>query len=150
MTKEISRSEMLAEAVARMKTLEMDKNLIKEFSEEEKLYYSDPQGFLFWFKNATSTRNQEFRVPKAVFDALKSFEERTGYLVYHVIQNLTEIGTMWSFLYVSKNADEWESEKKELENGLLYAYVYNSIYPELSEASSIMVRPQYGGVVRTA
>lgn len=150
MTKEISRSEMLAEAVARMKILEMDKNLIKEFSEEEKLYYSDPQGFLFWFKDATSTRNQEFRVPKAVFDALKSFEKRTGCLVYHVIQSLTEIGTMWSFLYVSKDADEWEFEKEDLENGLLYAYVYNSTYPELSEAGSIMVRPQYGGVVRTA
>ena len=149
MTKEISRSEMLVEAVARMKILEMDKNLIKEFNEEEKLYYSDPQGFLFWFKNATSKRNQKY-VPKAVFDALKSFEKRTGCLVYHVIHSFNEMGTMWSFMYVSKDVDEWKFEKEDLENGFLYAYVYNCTYPELSEAGSIMVRPQSGGVVRTA
>lgn len=145
MTRNENRSEMLNEAIARMKILKMHENPIKEFEAEGKLNYSDPQGFLFWFEEDTASR-----IPKKVFDALKSFEERTSYLVYHVIQSLTEIGTMWSFLYVSKDADEWEFEKEDLENGLLYAYVYNSTYPELSEAGSIMIRPQFGGVVRTA
>lgn len=145
MTKNENRTEMVNEAIARMKILKMHENPIKEFELEKKLNYSDPQGFLFWFEEDAASR-----IPKKVFDALKSFEERTGCLVYHVIQSLTEIGTMWSFLYISKDADEWEFEKKELGNGFLYAYVYNSTYPELSEAGSIMVRPQFGGVVRKA
>lgn len=145
MTKNENRTEMVNEAIARMKILKMHKNTIKEFETEGKLNYSDPQGFLFWFEEDAASS-----IPKKVFDELKSFEERTGYLVYHVIQSLTGIGTMWSLLYISKDADEWEFEKKDLENGFLYAYVYNSTYPELSEAGSIMVRPQFGGVVRTA
>lgn len=145
MTKNENRTEMVNEAIARMKILKMRENTIRDLETKGIINYSDYHGFQFWFKKDAASR-----IPGEVFDELKSFEERTGYLVYHVIQSLTGIGTMWSLLYISKDADEWEFEKKELENGFLYAYVYNSTYPELSEAGSIMVRPQFGGVVRTA
>ena len=135
---------MFDEAVARMKILKLHENPIKEFKKEGKLNYSDFQGYLFWLEEDTASR-----VPKEVFDALHSFEERTGCLVYHVVQSFTEVGTMWSFLYVGKDTDEWAFEREDLENGLLYAYVYNSTYPELSELGSIMVKPRWGGLIRT-
>ena len=98
MTKNENRTEMVKEAIERMKILKMHKNTIKEFETEGKLNYSDPQGFLLWFEEDAASS-----IPKKVFDELKSFEERTGYLVYHVIQSLTGIGTMWSLLYISKD-----------------------------------------------
>lgn len=71
------------------------------------------------------------------------FEEQHEALVYHVIVS----GTMLSFLYVNSYEDEWEFQRK-MSGGVIFAYGYNMLDPELSEFGSIQVSVRNGVLVR--
>ena len=81
---------------------------------------------------------------------VKEFEAKYGTMVYHVIKNYTDIGVMYSLLFVSKHETEWEADNADLEDGYAFSYVVNADVPELSEFGSIMVEPSIGGVRRIA
>ena len=124
------REEMKKEAINRMKTLKLHPNIIREFSNENKLNLS-LNGALCHLNDEQLARVQEF-------------EQKYDVLVYHVIQN----GQMLSFLYVSKYQEEWEHDRNDLEEGYPFVYVANLTDESCSEFGSIGIRPCVGGVIR--
>lgn len=116
-------------------------NVLKEYNEEEKIYYSERinklyDGVLYWLKNKS-----EF------VEAVKEAENKYNIYVYHVILNHTEYGPWLSMLYVSSKPEEWEDEKSELKSGMPYAYVYT--FDELSsEFGPIKIVGINGGLTR--
>lgn len=134
-----TKEQMKQEALVRMKLLKLHPNVIKEFKEEDKLNYSmGIHGILYW---ATDEMKQ----------IVESFEKKTGYTVYHLIDNNNEeIGRMLTLLYVSTEMEEWIYDRWDIQHGCLLAYVENMTYPDCSEFGSVGVRPANGGVVRTA
>lgn len=135
-TTEIAQAQV-KEALLRMKTLNLHENAIREFRETGKLNLSEMGGILFWLNE---------REEKLVRD----WESKTGNIVYHVIKTNFSFGLCYSFLYVSPHQHEWEYDNKDLSAGYPLAYVYNDTFEFLSEYGSIEIKPQYGGLKRTA
>ena len=115
------------EAIRRMQMLELcdeaEESIIKALKNRGKVYKSIPS-----FSNRAGIIYTLTPGEKAMVD---EFKERTGCLPYHVIRNVTDIGVMYSILYVSKVEEEWEEEKeaiKSIQNNVAYpiAYVYNA------------------------
>ena len=134
-----TKEQMKQEALARMKLLNLHPNVVNEFQNENKLNYSEGAlGILYW---ATDEMKQ----------IVESFEKKTGYTVYHLIDNNSEeIGHMLTLLYISTEMEEWTYDRRDIQDGCPLAYVENMTYPDCSEFGSVGVRPANGGVVRTA
>lgn len=79
---------------------------------------------------------------------VKAFEKKYKGLVYHVIHNIYEFGECYSLLYVSENPEEWEDDKKDLEDGYAFVYVKNMDDDFCSEFGSIAVEQVNGGLKR--
>ena len=126
----------VTEALLRMKQLKIHENAIKEFYDSGKLNLSE-NGILYWLDE------KEQKI-------IKEWEKKTGNMVYHVIKNYMEFGLCYSFLYVSKNNEEWERDNEELADGFPFVYVKNVNDDWCSEYGSIGITPKWGGVVRTA
>jgi hypothetical protein len=60
------------------------------------------------------------------------------------------MGEMLSLLYVSKDREEWESDRDDLQYGYAYAYVINLDDDWCSEFGTIGIKPQFGGLARIA
>ena len=81
---------------------------------------------------------------------VKKFVKEHECVVYHVILSRTNIGTMYSLLYVSLDDEEWEEDRADLQNGQVLAYVVNKAAPECSGIGYIGIKPQICGLVRVA
>ena len=125
------------EALKRMELLKLHENVIDDFKEINLLNQSEHGGILYWVEGEMEKK-------------IREWEEKTGNLVYHVIHDYTEFGELLSLLYVSAYEDEWEMERADLVDGYPLAYVMNLTDDWCSEYGSIGIRPQWGGVVRTA
>lgn len=124
------------EAIERMQLLQIYKNTIKEFDEENIVNKSE-SGFLYWLTD----EEKEY---------VTEFENEYNALVYHVIKNYTQIGTLLTFLYVSDSEEEWEYDRDDLKYGYACAYVKNLEDEHCSEFGSVCIKPQFGGLIRTA
>lgn len=122
------------EALARLLTLKVHPNVVRDFRDE--ILNCSEDGILFWLDE----EEEGF---------IKAWEKKTNHMVYHVIKNHMSFGTAYSLLYVSKYESEWELDKEFLADGCPFVYVLNSEGRELSEYGTIGVRPAYGGVLRT-
>lgn len=122
-------------AIERMKKLGIMEQPIKEFEESDKLNLSESGGILYWL-------NEDEQ--KMVDD----FEKENNGLVYHVIKNRTNIGLMYSLLYVSEYEEEWEMDMEDLGTGQALAYVVNKDMPDCSEFGTIGIAPSIGGLRR--
>ena len=125
------------EALKRMELLKLHENVIEDFKEISLLNQSELGGILYWVEGEMEKK-------------IREWEEKTGNLVYHVIHDYTEFGELLSLLYVSTYEEEWEMERDDLVDGYPLAYVMNLTDDWCSEYGSIGIRPQWGGVVRTA
>lgn len=125
------------EAIERMKILKLSRNAITDFKDDDRLYKSEDLGFLYWLYD-----DEE--------EMVKKFEKEHECVVYHVILSRTNIGTMYSLLYVSLDDEEWEEDRADLQNGQVLAYAVNKAAPECSEIGYIGIKPQIGGLVRVA
>ena len=65
-----------------------------------------------------------------------------------MIHNIYEFGECYSMLYVSPDTDEWQQDKDDINEGYVFAYVYNKDCEWYSEFGSIAVKSQFGGLVR--
>ena len=128
--------EARAEAVKRLAVLKVHENVLREFLEEEKLNRSERLGILYWLNDEEQAM-------------VKEFEEKHEAVVYHVIHQHTNIGEMYSLLYVSLEDGEWCIDREDLASGQALAYVINKTMPDCSEFGSIGVEPCNGGIVRT-
>lgn len=135
------------EAIERLKILQKEykvhSNVLREFKEDEKIYYSETvnkffAGVLYWLDN-----KQEF------VNAVKEIEKRRNIFVYHCILNNTEFGEILTMLYISSDKEMWDYERKQLENdGYVDSYVCNLSCNNYSEFGMIGINGINGGLVR--
>jgi len=143
--KEIDINEkMKTEALSRMRSLRLMKQVMDEFEESGTIYYSERQnkifdGILYYLENEP-----------AFVKLAKELEERHGVLIYHAQLTHTYDGDLLSFLYVSQYEDEWAYEREDMKKGYFMAYVANIQDPMCSEFGTIGIAPRNGGVTRTA
>ena len=128
------REEMKLEAIERMKMLSMSKSCINAFK-KGKVWESERIGALY------EVNDQEQQI-------IDKFEKDSGGVVYHIIHNMTQFGELYSILYVSKHKDEWEIDRQDIKENIVFAYVYNKTCEDFSEYGSIMIRPSIGGLMR--
>lgn len=125
------------EALERMRMLKLSDNVIREFEQEGIINMSENGGFLYWLDSDQ----------QAIVD---DFETEHNAIVYHVIHSYTQFGEMYALLYVSDDEDEWDYDKDDIKCGCAIAYVKNVTDDWCSEFGSIGIKPQFGGLVRTA
>ena len=140
----MSKEKQKQEALKRMKILKLMPEVIKDFKDNDRIYYSERQNkffnaVLYWLDN-----NQEY------VEIVKEFEQKHNVVVYHCQLTHLEFGDCLSLLYVSEDENEWPMEKEELAQGYAYCYVRNLDCEYDSDWGSIGIKPSMGGVVRTA
>ena len=127
-----------AEAIKRMKVLDIFNETIKQFEKEDLVSCSEPPlGANYWLDEEQQK-------------LVKEFEEENNALVYFVVRSYTEFGKMDAFLYVSDYEEEWEMDNEDIKEGYVLSYVYNFDVPDFSEFGSIGVVNRFGGLIRTA
>lgn len=126
-----------AEAIKRMKRLNIMPQAIKEFDKEDKINRSENGGLLYWLNE----KEQEL---------VELFEDLSSGVVYHVIKNFTVDGLMYSLLFVSQYAEEWPQDIIDISEGLAFVYVVNVDAPDCSEFGLIGICPMTGGVERVS
>lgn len=159
-------TKMVNEALGRMKRIGLEdfprdgrESVIHLFAERGQVFVSKPS-----MGNRIGALSPLNEAEQKLVD---EFENQQGALVYHVIRNEFEIGVCYSFLYVSKEEEEWAMDRRDLESiepycflGRAYvrAYVVNVGYvPEnaaeldgVGEIASIGIENGSGGLVRKA
>ena len=138
----MNRQQQKQEAIKRMKMLKIMKEVIQDFKDNDKLYYSERQNSIFcatlyWLDNHPEWAGM-----------VKEFEAETGYLVYHAQLTHTEFGDLLSLFFVGEE-DEWEYEREDLVNGQSCCKVLNLSEPRFSEMGYIGFQPAMGGITRT-
>lgn len=132
----ISINEKKKEAISRMKSMKIYKEIIDQFEKGIICESECPFGACYWI-------NEDQK------DRIKKFEEEYDALVYHVIHSYTDFGEMESYLYVSDHKDEWDMDNEDIKSNFVMAYVYNKTEPEFSEIGSIMFKVgPAGGLLR--
>lgn len=130
---------MKQEAHERLQILKIYAKTIWEFMERDVLNRSETRyGFLYWLNE------EEKRY-------VREFEKKTGFLVYHVVKSeLRDMGTCYSMFYVSDEVGEWCRDRKDLQDGEPFVYVYTADEPTYSEYGYIGIVKRNGGVARVA
>lgn len=125
--------EMKKEAIERLKMLNVHKNVLNEFINENKLNKSEGiNGSLFWLNNEEQEK-------------VKEYEENWNVLVYHVIKSYTvEFGEIYDLLYITDEKEFWEDERKLLENEIVLTHTLGPF----EESGDIIVKSMNGGVIR--
>ena len=141
------RDKQKQEAIKRLKILEKEylvhKNVLKEFKQNETIYYSENlggafSGILYWLRNK-----------KEFVEKVKEIEKTRNLYIYHCILNhYRDIGDVLTMLYVSEDEEFWEYEREELKDGYASAYVWNISFEHYSEFGDIGIVGVNGGLVR--
>ena len=135
----ITREEMKQEAIYRMMLLNIYPLTILQFACDDLVSISEPPDGAFYWTNADET------------EEMHEWERKSNCLVYVIIRTFSSIGTMDSYLYVSPNKQEWETERALLKRGETFAYVINRDVPWCSEVGWIAFKSSSGaGLIRTA
>ena len=100
--------EQIAESKKRIESLGLE----PRFS--EKLYISDR----YMIKEVKEKETE-------LIKAINEFEKEYNAYVYHIVCSNTNIGQLYTMLYVSSHEEEWESDRADIKEKQLYAYVWN-------------------------
>ena len=128
-----------AEAINRMKALDLYTDYIKAFKDNGEIFMSEMTGGVYEFEENTELCNK-----------VKEFEAEHNALVYHVIHTLTQFGELYNFLYVSDYDEEYKLDNADIKAGYALAYVWNKDNEWCSEFGTIGVKGVFGGIIRTA
>lgn len=134
-----TREEMIAEAIVRMKMLGIYPPIIEQYKQDGQISQSEcPFGAYYWIDEKSKVRIAEL-------------EQQYDGIVYNVIRSHTHFGLLDSCLWVSKYKEEWERDRKEITEGIVFAYVINRDDEICSEFGSIGVKLGIaGGLIRIA
>lgn len=132
-----------AEALKRMKVLGLDDSLISEFNDDDTVYQS---------VRLNRVLDAVLQLPdEETRQMIHDFENTNHCVVYHCQKTNTEVGVLYSLLFVSDDSDMWDSElSKEGDTYYAYAFVKNLSEPSFSEFGDIGVKPSMGGITRVA
>ena len=89
-----------------------------------------------------------FNLTSSEKEMVQEFEEEYECKVYHVIQDLSTFGMLYSLLYVSKNEEEWEMDREDIKKDEIMAYVMNYDDNQLSEFGYIGIKTGVDGLKR--
>lgn len=134
-----SNSKMVKEALKRIKILEEYFNLRKsvyKYFKEGKLYYSYREENI----HCIDTIDYDERYVRVI----EEFQDKYGYLVYHVIKREDEI----ILLYVTNREEEWTIERLDDPDDYLPVYVYNFENSHLSGFRNIVIYSSEGILIR--
>ena len=143
-TTEIAQAQV-TEALLRMKKLNLHEGAIKQFKEKGDILKSEN----FFTGDGNNRIAILYDLSEKEMKMVRDWEEQTGNIVYHVIQNKMVFGLCYSFLYVSEYTDEWESDMEYLDEGYPLVYVLNADDDMCSEYGSIGIKPMFGAILRT-
>lgn len=129
------REDQKAEALRRMRALRLLPSIVEDFKKNGSIYMSGDEGMLYF-------PGQE------QLNLVRRFEEANNVLVYHIIEEMKPYGECCTMLYVPAETTGWKSFDKNIQDGLVDAYVYNLSKPDMSEAGLIQVKPVNGGLQR--
>lgn len=124
-------------AIKYLKKLKVKGKVIEDFEENENVY----------ILNGTYFEN--LKRDDILYTIIKEIKKE-GSLVYGVVFANTYLGCMINFLTVSPYPEDWHLTVKELRprRYRVYAYVWNTDAPELSEFGSIIVEEKDGYLER--
>ncbi len=145
------KEKQIAEAIKRLKFLNLNDYVIEDFQQEQKVHYSEREyldssgefGALFWVSDE----------PKYV-EVIRHYEDQFGCLVYHAIYQQNEVGELFSLLYISPYEEEWTMDWELFSQGnrqdgyIQYAKVINLSMPLFSETGTIHIKESGGGLIR--
>lgn len=132
----ITREIKKAEAIKRLKVMNIIDDAINQFIEDDIVMVSDnPFGMLYWL-------NDNYK------QLVKEFEEEYNGLVYIANYCVTEFGRLLSLFYVSDYDEEWEMDNADVEEGYAMVYCINLDCPDFSEFGSIAYESINGGIKR--
>lgn len=135
----VSKEIKKAEAINRMKALDLYAPYVKSFEKKDEIFLSEMTGGVY-----------EFSDDEELIAKIKEFEEEHSALVYHVIHTMTQFGELYNFLYVSDYEEEWAMDNADIADGYAMAYVWNKTDEWCSEFGSIGVQGKFGGIIRVA
>lgn len=138
----VTKERKMAEAVRRMNLLGVFPDTVEQFRMEGKLSMCAGKfGGWYWLED-----NEQ------VMAQVREFEAKYDALVYAVLPSVMNFGDgdehLWSFLYVSDNEDEWQSDREALKNGEQVCYVYNETCDWNSELGWCGIKSYGAGGVR--
>lgn len=132
-----TREQMKQKAIENMKKLDIYKPYIRGFEQEDQVCFFEGFGG-FWV-------NQEPEIE----EKMKWVEENFDCVVYAITHEITSIGEMWDFIFVSSEMYEWDDEFQQAGNrSYVYAYVWNKDDDYCSEPGTIGLRSFGGGIRR--
>lgn len=139
----MTKKEKKAEALDRMKMLELYEPVIQDYKRTGRVYYSERTrigeetvGILYWLNNEPEWMQK-----------VEELEKSSKCLVYHCIHTLTEYGELLTCLCVSNDIEDWEYENWDLYYGSPSAYTFNLTVPYHSEWGAVPIISAGGGLV---
>lgn len=139
------RNKQKQEAIKRLEILQNEygihKNVLKEFKQDETIYYSERinkifNGVLYWIRNRDELVN-----------VIKRVEEQRNVFIYHCLLEHTEFGDRLTMLYISEDEQNWQYERKELLDGFISVCVYDLQFDEF-EFGGTQINGVNGGLCR--
>ena len=129
-TPKISREDKKAEAIERMKALNILPETIRQFEQDGLISVSESPVGAFYHAEGEA------------LERIRKFEEENNVLVYLVVRGYSDSYKMDNYIFVNDYRDEWEMDRQEISNPSngIFAYAYNYDVPEYSEFGSIGVR----------
>lgn len=138
-----TKEEMKAEALKRMKKMNLYSTVIYDFQNgtlnrsDRTKFLGQTFGALFWLEDKEK-------------EMVREVEEKTGGVVYHMTHEPTGFGELYDIFYVSPYKEEWDCDSADMENNYAFVYVLNASDPFCSEFGTIQYKSAGGGLVRIA
>ncbi len=86
---------------------------------------------------------------EALLAKMHEVEEKFNCTVYAITHDFTDFGELYDFIYVPNDKSEWKwAFEKEDDQFYVFAYVWNKDDEECSELGTVVVKNQFGGLVR--
>ena len=121
------------EAIERMELLQLHKNTIEDFKQNNKLNRSENAGTLYWLTDEEKKLVNDFE------------KENAGTMVYHIIKTITQdLEIVYDLLYVTEDTEDWSIDRKYLQDDLVLSYTIT----ENSESGFIKIKKLNGGIIR--
>ena len=130
-----TRDEMKAEAVKRLEMLKVMPFVIKAFKHGSLMMSEPPFGALYELDDEQK-------------QMVEDVEKRYGGLVYMVVRQPMQFGLCDSLLWVSQYEEEWDYERGDIEEGVVFTYTVNHDADFCSEFGCIGIRAANGGLIR--
>ena len=137
------RQKQKEQALIRMHKLNLMKEVIDDFKNNDTVYYSERQNaffkaILYWVSNEDK-----------YVEIINEFEKSHNALVYHCQLTHLEFGDVLSLFFVSEYEDEWEQDNDDIKEGQALVYAANLDDDMFSELGYIGFESTQGGVCRT-